>query len=70
MSLCLALCILFISVYLGIYSMQNFEFYLNKIQNEIPDYIPIKQWRKMKYVNYSFIIIVICLGIILSINKL
>ena len=63
----LGLVIFTISIYIGITASNEFTYYLDNNKN-LPDDIPIKSWRRWKYVNYVYTCL-LSLIIFILINK-
>ena len=57
----IGLCIFALSIVIGLLSNNDFRFYLDKVKNELPEYVPIDNWyaySNIVYI-YTFLIAII-----------
>ena len=63
--------ILFIlSIYIGIKTITDFNYYLERNKDTLPDYVPYDSWRSWKYVVYIYVLILIALLIIIILKNM
>lgn len=67
----LAIAIFCMSIAIGVKSLLDFRFYLDKMASDMPDHIPVDNWYNWTYINIAYIcILVFIVGIFIFDNKL
>lgn len=63
--------ILFIlAMYIGIKTINDYNYYLLKNKNNLPDYIPYDNWVSWKYIVYIYIFVLIILLLIILLKNI
>lgn len=58
-------CIIFLlSITIGYLSNHDFRFYLDKMGDELPEYIPVDDWRLWTLIVYVYITIIAIIGLL------
>lgn len=50
----IGLCIFVLSIVIGFLSNYDFRFYLDKMKNEMPEYVPIENWYTYSFIIYIY----------------
>lgn len=53
-----AICIFIMSIFIGLQSLSDFNVYMEAHKGDLPDYIPVKQWGRWRYVTYIYTAII------------
>ncbi len=59
-----------ISVYIGFTTSYNFTFYLDRVKDKLPSYIPIDNWYRTTYIVYLYVSIIAVLGSLFFVRKI
>lgn len=59
-----------ISVYIGFSTNYDFTFYLDRVKDKLPSYIPIDNWYRMGNIVYLYTFIIILIGGLFFVRKI
>ena len=62
--------IFILSVTIGYLSNYDFRFYLDRVKDELPDYIPIENWYIWSFVVYIYTTLIAIVGLLFFLNKI
>lgn len=62
----IGICIFIISITTGYLSNNDFRFYLDKMKDDLPDYIPIDGWYTWTFIVYIYIILIAVIVLLYS----
>lgn len=54
--------IFILSIFIGLHTASDFQFYLDSIKAEAPSHIPLNSWYKWPFVSYVYSIILVIIG--------
>ena len=60
----LGVSVLILSIFIGIKTANDFKFYLNNVNGQLPNYVPLEQWRNWMYINYIYSFFVAIIGML------
>lgn len=66
----IAIVIFMLSIYIGIKTVNDFNYYLEREKGSLPTYIPYDSWISWKYVVYIYILLLILLLVIILLKNL
>jgi hypothetical protein len=62
--------ILILSIFIGLRTASDFDYYLNNVKGKLPEYIPLDSWRKWTYVSYTYSVFIMLIGLLFFIRQI
>ena len=61
---------LILSIFIGLRTSNDFDFYLDNVKGGFPDYIPLESWRNWRYVSYTYSVFIMVIGLLFFIRQI